>query len=272
MPAYSPLHDPILEILSAQVDDLEGLRIALNNRIHSLTNNEPDSDGLVRGAGLPEDDRDVMRLRAQSDQIQAVEAEAIRQLERRMRHSVWAPWLASAPGVGKKQLARLLGAISDPAWNSRDARFRTVDELYVYCGFHSVPANGHRSSNTHGSSTAGGPTVAPKHCKGVKSNWSDEARMRAWLIATSCVKQRHGTRYRDVYDTTRAKYADVVHAAPCAQCGPRGKPALPGSPLSKGHQHARALRAVAKAVLKDLWRESRRLHGFHPDEVVRRSA
>lgn len=36
---------------------------------------------------------------------------------------------------------------------------------------------------------------------------------------------------------------------------------MPGdcSPLSDGHKHARALRAVAKAVLRDLWREARRL-------------
>lgn len=42
--------------------------------------------------------------------------------------------------------------------------------------------------------------------------------------------------------------------------GPAGKPAPTGSPLSTGHQHARALRLVAKTVLRDLWREARRIH------------
>jgi hypothetical protein len=82
--------------------------------------------------------------------------------------------------------------------------------------------------------------------------------MRAYLVAVSIVKA--GGPYREVYDVARAKYLDAVHAAPCKRCGPAGKPAQPGSPISAGHQHARALRIVAKEVLKDLWREAKRLH------------
>ena len=83
--------------------------------------------------------------------------------------------------------------------------------------------------------------------------------MRAFLVAESCIKQS-GTPHRAVYDATRAKYADALHAAECIRCGPKGKPAPIGSPLSDGHKHARALRAVAKEVLKELWREARRIH------------
>lgn len=54
----------------------------------------------------------------------------------------------------------------------------------------------------------------------------------------------------------------AVHQMPCIRCGPAGKPAPAGSPLSDGHKHARALRAVAKAVLKNMWREAR---AFHPE-------
>lgn len=97
--------------------------------------------------------------------------------------------------------------------------------------------------------------------------------MRAFLIAKKCMMQRDGNRYRDIYVAAKAKYANAVHSAPCQQCAGKGKtPLAVGTELRDGHKHARALRAVAKAVLKDLWRESRRLHGFHPDEVVRRSA
>lgn len=73
------------------------------------------------------------------------------------------------------------------------------------------------------------------------------------------MKARGGP-YRAVYEQARLKYADVVHGAPCVRCGPAGKPAPAGSPLSLGHQHARGLRIVAKAILKDLWKESKRIH------------
>jgi len=68
--------------------------------------------------------------------------------------------------------------------------------------------------------------------------------------------------YRLVYDAARAKYADAVHPSQCVRCGPAGSPALAGSKLSDAHKLARALRAVSKAIVKDLWREARRLH--HP--------
>lgn len=60
--------------------------------------------------------------------------------------------------------------------------------------------------------------------------------------------------YRDVYDQARAHYADALHKEPCVRCGPSGKPALAGSPLSDKHKLARALRKVGKEILKDLWR------------------
>ncbi|WP_347590361.1 hypothetical protein [Acrocarpospora sp. B8E8] len=124
-----------------------------------------------------------------------------------------------------------------------------------------------------------GVGVAPKRARGAKANWSDTARTRARLIAESCIKQLARTcpadaeqgfathadgcacaRYRKVYDATRVKYADAIHHVECPQCGPKGKPAQPGSDLSRGHKHGRALRAVSKELLKDLWREARRIH------------
>lgn len=101
--------------------------------------------------------------------------------------------------------------------------------------------------------------VAAKRRKGQKANWSNTAKMRAYLIAESCQIQRRSP-YREVYDKGRAKYLLSTHAWPCAQCGPAGKPAQVGSELSAGHQHARALRLVAKAVLKDLWIAAREHH------------
>lgn len=124
--------------------------------------------------------------------------------------------------------------------------------------------------------------VAPKRARGQKANWSSTAKMRCYLIAESTMKQLkrdtcppdeelgyavHAavcecSRYRKVYDAARAKYVDAVHAVECVRCGPKGKPAPAGSPLSRAHKQARALRAVSKELLKDLWREARRLHGI----------
>lgn len=59
------------------------------------------------------------------------------------------------------------------------------------------------------------------------------AKKQAWLIATSMLKAGN----REVYDAARAKYAAVE--------------------ISDGQKHARAIRATAKAFLRDLWLVSR---------------
>lgn len=59
--------------------------------------------------------------------------------------------------------------------------------------------------------------------------------------------------YRAVYETRRQTTADRTHADLCVRCGPAGRPAQPGTPWSKAHQHADALRVVGKAILRDLW-------------------
>jgi hypothetical protein len=170
------------------------------------------------------------------------------------RHPLWA-WAKPINGVGEKQLARLLASIGDPYWNDLHERPRKLTELRAYCGYHVLHPGGQDHIGHHVSFAAG---VAPKRQRGQQANWNKNARMRTWLIATSCIKKQ-GI-YRTVYEQSRAKYAEAVHAVECVRCGPKGKPALPGSPLSLGHQHARGLRAVAKALLDDLWRESKRLH------------
>jgi len=181
------------------------------------------------------------------------------------------------------------------------SRPRMVSELWAFAGYHVVriPVSGHRALDAHSTIAADGAAfpadqrasvthggsvggvrdghpghrasdthwavagVAPKRARGQKANWSGAAKMRAFLVAESCVKQMDGG-YRVVYDSTRKKYADAIHATECIRCGPKGKPAQPGSPLSAGHQHARALRAVAKEILRDLWREAKRLHEGTP--------
>jgi hypothetical protein len=177
------------------------------------------------------------------------------------------------------------------------ARPRRVSELWAFTGYHviQVPAGGQDDDGPHPGGAAGGEDtrtshtgpatpavdagagpdshpshrradthtgnagVAPRRQRGVRANWSSTAKMRAFLVAESCIKQLDGG-YRRVYDAARVKYADAVHEVACVRCGPRGNPAPPGSPLSDGHKHGRGLRAVAKQVLKDLWREARAVH------------
>lgn len=125
--------------------------------------------------------------------------------------------------------------------------------------------------------------VAPFRAKGQRANWSPTAKMRAYLIAEACMKglrkpcaradgDDHAVHvedcacfpYRLVYDQARIKYADATHKAECKRCGPAGKPAAVGSPLSAGHKQARALRIVSKTLLQDLWLEVHALHGNTP--------
>ena len=268
------LADPLLALAADVLDDLECVRIANENRLRQLTRDETDVDGEERGFGLTLDHPDVKRLAALVEALAKAEHDAELQLNRLMRKHPLGPWVKQARGVGEKQGARLLAAIGDPYWNDLHDRPRTVSELWAYCGYHvlrtgqatldaqcahagSGPAGGnpdHSGRDVHTS----GVGVAASRARGQKANWSADAKMRAHLVAVSIVKA--GGPYREVYDDGRAKYADTLHPADCRRCGPAGKPALAGSPRSAGHQHAMALRLVAKAVLRDLWREAKRLH------------
>lgn len=232
------LADPFIALAADVLDDLEKVRIANQNRLRQLTRTEEDSDGEERGFGLTLDHPDVARLAAMVDALAKAEHQAELNLNRLMRAHPLGPWIRQARGVGEKQGARLLAAIGDPYWNDLHDRPRQVSELWSYCGY--------------------GDAAKQVRRKGQQVNWSPDAKMRAHLVAVSIVKA--GGPYREVYDRAREKHVDATHAAPCVRCGPSGHPAQPGSPISAGHQHARGLRAVAKEVLRDLWREAERLH------------
>lgn len=227
------LRDPVLGVLADVLDDLEKVRIANANRVRILTRNEADGDAFQK------------------------------------RHK----------GIGEKQLARLLAVIGDPYFNDLHQRPRTVSELWAYTGFHVIhtsgsgqaitdtqrwPAtagtqphsSGHDLVGTHDINAAG---VAPKRTRGQRSNWSEDARKRVWVIA-SAMPKFPGGQYERTYRDARVKYAESVHTTPCVRCGPKGKPAPEGSPLSDGHKHARAVRITAKAILRDLWIEARDIH------------
>lgn len=267
---------PLLALLSDVLDDLERTRIANENRLRQLTRDEPDSDGEERGFGLTLDMPQVAALASMVDALGRLEHDATLQLQREVRKHPLGPWVKRTIGVGEKQGARLIAAVGDPYWNTLHDRPRLVSELWAYCGLHVIklPAShkppgsqtvlaGGGKQGDPGHLTADTPVpgagVAPTRSKGQRANWSATAKMRAYLVAESCIKQARSP-YRAVYDDGRKKYADAMHLAPCRRCGPSGHPAETGSLLPAGHQHARAMRLVMKEILKDLWLESRRLH------------
>lgn len=237
------LFSPTLALAADVLDDIERVRIANENRLRQLTRpaDEVDADGGMRGFGLTVEHPDVARLAAMVATLGQVEKDATKNLEKVMKDHPLGPWVKGAVGVGLKQGARLIAAIGDPYWNTLHDRPRTVSELWAYCGYSVI--NGR----------------AQARARGEKANWSADAKMRTYLVAASCIKQTSSP-YRAVYDEFRARYADATHPVECRRCGPSGKPAQTGTPLSSGHQHARSLRASGKAVLRDLWIEARRIH------------
>lgn len=242
------LAGPALALAADMVTDLEEVRKAAANRLRALTTDH----------GLTAHNPDVVRLSDLLDGVEGLEKKTIKNLQLAMRAHQLGDWQRSRKYVGEKQLGRLLGAIRDPYWNDLHDRPRKLRELYAYCGMHvtdsDTSAQGAGESN--GNTGAG---VAPTRTRGQKANWNDAARMRLWNLASKQV-MGVGAHYRPVYDEARLKYADAVHAQDCRRCGPKGKPALAGSPLADGHKHARAVRIVAKTILRELWEESRHLH------------
>lgn len=228
--------DSELLALCDTLDDLERARIAAENRLRSLRDvkhhegspGETTLDGIVFG-------------------LKRIEADATKAVEKAMKVHPLGGWVETTPGLGLKTVARMLAAVGNPLWNyAEDRHRRGVAEMWSYCGY--------------------GDAKAQVRRRGQKANWNVTAKMRTFLVAEACVKldgkpDKNGRRrarspFRDVYDAAREQYADATHDQPCVRCGPSGHPALVGSPLSDAHKHARALRRVAKEILKDLYRHA----------------
>jgi hypothetical protein len=238
--------DVRIKLLSISLDDVEAARIANENRLRQLTRNEPDEDGVVRGLGLPLTDPMVKRFAAIVTRFQELEHETILTLQQEMKQHPLSAWMQATPGLGLKQGARLLASVAPVRWNGVEERERTVSELWSFAGLGLWKLED-------------GSRVVYRREKGKVANWSPEAKKRSWLCATSTIKVTNSKEpnvFRGVYDARRAKTAERVHERPCVRCGPSGKPALPGTPLSPGHQHADALRIVAKEILKEMWLKS----------------
>jgi len=216
--------DYTLALSADALDDLEKTRISMQNRYRQMTRTESDADGEQRGFGLPEDSYAVMRVKALTESLLEQEKEATKILEKVMKSHALSGWVKTKKGVGLKQGARLIAAVGDPYWNTLHERPRSVQEFWSYCGY--------------GVSDEGS---AVRRKKGVKANWNAKAKMRAFLIAESCLKQKDSP-YEIVYRKRRE------HTA------------ITRPDISAGQSHNDALRVAAKEILKDLWIEAKRIH------------
>jgi hypothetical protein len=228
-----------LSIAAENLDDLEAIRKAAENRARALTHPE-------QNIGLAEDDPLVQKAVALAQGLAALEKDATKEIERLTLASPIAPWVKENKGIGAKTIGRLLGVIGDPLiridGETGEVSPRSVSQLRSYCGF--------------------GDAREQRRRKGEQVNWNPRARTAIWNCAHVIVYHRDSP-YRLVYDEARAKYEGSVHEHECRNqsrknpngCGTQAHPewGAVGSPLRDGHIHARALRAVAKRILKDLW-------------------
>lgn len=246
-----------IKALGGLLDDLELVRVMNGNRIGALEREH--------GEALP-------HLLDIQDRVAAIEHLAHLELVRAWRkYPVLALWGKGYIGVGEKSIARLVAIIGDPAERPN------VAKLWAYCGHGDAARKRAKGMSQDELFRLGNPrakkqvhliaeALMNRMCASCRRE-KDARRIALGLRANQsppwapppadCSCESDGLTGRVVYDETRAKYADALHESPCPQCGPAGKPALPGSPLSDGHKHARALRKVGKDFLRDLWIASR---------------
>lgn len=236
-PSLPPSYDE-LRLFAEMFNDVQEFRKAIANKVRS-----GGVDSEVIGAALEH--------YAQAEH--AMKLELRRCYKRTVPASIQA-WAKREKGIGVTDahlLARLLGVIGDPRlanpyhWegSGRDNRVlvadepfeRTLHQLWSYCG-HGDPKRKRRAKMDRDDAMALG---------------NPQAKMLVWNLATACMKT--DGHFREVYDKRRAATAERLHAEACVRCGPSGKPAQAGSPWSKAHQHADALRIVGKEILRDLW-------------------
>lgn len=239
-------------------DDAQRFRIAQGNRLGFDANGKRTKTAPNLPAEL---------FSGQYSLIQSVELAAQKELKRAYKNFVPEPireFQKETCGLGEHMLARLLGAVGHPAvaipsfWQpgqppeghvcdfrcKPDSKrhlihgepyLRTKSQLLQYCGH-------------------GAPKRIPKGASQEELLWNGNpnAKKFTFMISESLMKQKaNPSKYRLLYEELREE--KLHHLTECVRCGPSGKPAQPGSPLSDKHSHMRALRLVGKQFLRDLY-------------------
>jgi hypothetical protein len=235
-----------LRLIAECYDDLQLQRIATSNRLGADTTLD------IGGVDFILDD------------LAALEHRTGLALRREMRKSGFRPYLQATTGIGEHLAARLLGTLGDPAVRiDRDGvpHWRTVSQLWSLCG-HGDPTRIRRKGMSQAEALAmGNPRLKMLvHLIAEGATKEGGRSVAAWRETGEFGEGVASWPYRRVYESRRIVTEERVHAAPCVRCGPAGKPAADGSPWSDAHRHADALRIVGKEILRDLWREARRIH------------
>lgn len=254
-----------IKSIGALLDDLEGVRKANASRIGALE----------RRHGYP-----FPHLTEIAAKVAALEHDVELELKRFWRQHPLYAWSTGVPGIKDgKLIARLIAEIGDPSlravghWEKAELPDGTTDREWVIDGYEERTAAQLRAYCGHGdperSRIAKDATQAELFARG-----NPNAKVRAYLIGAQFKRtvggEKSGSRspYRDLYEQWRARYEVHVHAAPCVRCGPSGHPAPAGSPWSKAHQDAAAIRNVTKAFLNDLWAAARVARGLSAAEAA----
>jgi hypothetical protein len=211
----------------------------------------------MRGFGLDESHPDVARLAVMVTTLDALVHDATLQLQRQMRKHPLGPWAKAQRGIGEKQAARMLATIGDPYWHTLHNQPRTVSQLWAYCGLHVL--TGGDSDLAPRDTQCAAEGVAARRTKGVKSNWSTLAKTRAWLCVESCMKQ---------IDAPCKGEEGIGHHIAACKCSPyrikvdqrRTHTLLTHPEWKPGHSLNDGMRVASKELLKDLWREAKRIH------------
>lgn len=226
-----------LRVWSSMLTDAQHARISIGNRIGSATVDGALFDGHV-------------------DTLKAAERGIALGMKRAMRTTVGPnvrAWQQTTPGIGEHLLARLLGDTLHPAiawphhWEGTGAdRVLVAEEPYLrglyqwwsYCGMGDAGRRKRAGMTADEAASLGRPSAK------MLARLLAEASMKAGAHGKrkgSCVDDGEGLlhapgcgchRYRLVYDETKARHVESV---------------------TKGHAHNRALRIVAKEILRDLW-------------------
>lgn len=242
----------VIGISASMVDDIEELRKATENRLRALTKTTPDKDGVIRSEGVLPSDPRVLMVEGILESIKEQEKAAIRNLEKQIKDSPFATYVNMRKGIGFKAIGRLIAATGDPFIATQfilDENYtvtatrifeRSNRQFLTYCGY-GVAEDGN----------------ARRRKKGEQANWNSEAKKRVYIISDSAMKQRK-SRLREIYDNTKSKYenSEVMDKDGTVV------------PITDGRRHNRAIRAMSKQVLTELYLVAREHHTGIPANLV----
>lgn len=231
--------------------DVQEIRRGVGDRLRTLQNEKGIDGGPAE------------RLRSLYLFARETEQHVGEMLDRVMEGHPLAEFAAATQGLGIRSVARLLAVIGDPAVATDAAtgerRERTVSQLWSYCGLAPSSAEGHFNVAAKAETALLAVQTLRNRCAACR------AACRARPVAPAstrppwapppedCTCLQRGYVYRVIYDRARVLYAQREG-------------------LSELHRHRMALRRVEKEILKDLWRESRRVHGLDVEATPGRSA